>query len=91
MFRIDIAVWLTRLIAFGIASVAIYTAAFGVIDEIYQRSITVGASVILVTLTVPLIRIYSSGGGLVRARLPSDRRRADLPDGAFALLVRLGL
>ena len=55
MLRIDIPGWSIKAIAFGIAAVAIYTAAFGVIDEIYQRSITVGASVILVTLTVPLV------------------------------------
>ena len=57
--RIDIAGWLTAPIAFGIAAVAIYTAAFGVIDEIYQRSITVGASVIMVTLSVPLAHIFT--------------------------------
>ena len=91
MLRIDIPGWSIKAIAFGIAAVAIYTAAFGVIDEIYQRSITVGASVILVTLTVPLVRIYKSGGVPVRLLCPGDRRRADLLDGALALLVRLGL
>ncbi len=64
--RIDIIHWAIRLIAFAIATVAIYTAAFGVIDEIYQRSITVGASVILVALTVPLVRVCGSASALVR-------------------------
>ena len=81
---IDIAGWLTRAIAFGIASVAIYTAAFGVIDEIYQRSITVGASVILVTLTVPLVRIYTAGGRVVRAALLAV-------DGTLIALMALSL
>ena len=76
--------WLTGSIAFGIASVAIYTAAFGVIDEIYQRSITVGASVILVALAVPLVGVYGSRGGPVRAACLAI-------DGALISLMALSL
>ncbi len=84
MLRIDIPGWSIKAIAFGIAAVAIYTAAFGVIDEIYQRSITVGASVILVTLTVPLVRIYKSGGVPVRLLCLAI-------DGALISLMALSL
>ncbi len=45
---------------FAIALVAIYTAAFGIIDEIFQRSITVAVSVILTTLATPLANLYPS-------------------------------
>ena len=67
--RIEFSGLPVKLIGFGIALAAVYTAAFGVIDEIYQRSITVGASVILVTLAVPLVRIHPSARGAARAAL----------------------
>ncbi len=41
-------------IGLGIALVAFYTAGFGLIDEIYQRTVTVGVSAMLVILAVPL-------------------------------------
>ena len=69
MPRIEFSGLPVKLIGFGIALAAVYTAAFGVIDEIYQRSITVGASVILVTLAVPLVRIHPSARGAARAAL----------------------
>ena len=50
-------VWVLGL---SIALVAIYTAAFGIVDEIYQRSITVAVSVILTILATPLASIYKS-------------------------------
>ena len=43
---------LVQLIGLAIAVVAIYTSAFGVIDEIYQRSITVAASIVLTVFAV---------------------------------------
>ena len=69
MPRIEFSGLPVKLIGFGIALAAVYTAAFGVIDDIYQRSITVGASVILVTLAVPLVRIHPSARGAARAAL----------------------
>ena len=50
---------IVKTIGMGIALVVIYTASFGIIDEIYQRSITVAASVILATFAVPLVSVYS--------------------------------
>ena len=57
------------LIGFGIAVVAIHTAAFGVMDEIYQRSFTVGASVILTVFALPLVRLYPGSVGPIRLAL----------------------
>ena len=55
------------------------------IDEIYQRSITVGASVILVTLAVPLVRVVGGRpGGLVRFACLTI-------DGALISLMALSL
>ncbi len=48
------------VLGFGIAVVAIYTAAFGIIDEIFQRSITVAVSLILTILSSPLANLYPS-------------------------------
>jgi TRAP transporter 4TM/12TM fusion protein len=54
------------IIGFGIAAMAIYTAAFGVIDEIFQRTITVGVSVIMTIFAVPLVSIYKPASALAR-------------------------
>jgi TRAP transporter 4TM/12TM fusion protein len=43
-----------RIIAFGLAVSAIYTAAFGILDEVYHRSLTVGFSALLVLFSTPL-------------------------------------
>jgi TRAP-type uncharacterized transport system fused permease subunit len=48
------------VLSFCIALVAIYTAAFGIIDEIYQRSITVAVSVIVALLGTPLANLYNN-------------------------------
>jgi TRAP transporter 4TM/12TM fusion protein len=55
------------ILGFGIAVVAIYTSAFGIIDEIYQRSITVAVALILMILSSPLANLYSSKNGYVKA------------------------
>ena len=57
---------LIRTIGLGIALVAIYTAAFGVIDEIYQRSLTVGFSVILTIVAMPLVSIHKPSSSLMK-------------------------
>ncbi len=57
------------LIGFAIAATAVYTAAFGVIDEIYQRSITVGASVVLTVFAMPLARLHRPAGAALRLGL----------------------
>ena len=53
----DSLVW---ILSFCIALVAVYTAAFGIIDEIYQRSITVAVSLIVAILGSSLAKIYQS-------------------------------
>ena len=69
MRQIDIPELFVRLIGLAIALVAIYTATFGVIDEIYQRSITVGASVVLTVFAVPLVRFHPRAGAPARLGL----------------------
>ena len=59
----DNIVW---ILAAGIALVAIYTASFGIIDEIYQRSITVGVSLILAILATPMVTLYRAEQNLVK-------------------------
>ena len=54
------------LIGFCVALVAIYTAAFGIIDEIYQRSVTVAVSLILCILAYPLADQFNSRKTAVR-------------------------
>lgn len=56
---------LVWVFGFAIALVTIYTAAFGVIDEIYQRSLTVGASVVLTIFAIPLVTIYRTDSKFV--------------------------
>ena len=53
-------------LGFAIAVVAIYTAAFGIIDEIYQRSITVAVSLVLSILSFPLAKVYQSQKAYVK-------------------------
>jgi len=48
------------ILSFCIALVAIYTASFGIVDEIYQRSLTVGVSLIVAILGSPLVSIYDT-------------------------------
>lgn len=84
MRHIDISRTLVRLIGFALALMAIYTAAFGVIDEIYQRSLTVGASVILTAFALPLAGTRRSSSRLVWAGLWSV-------DIALTLLMGLSL
>ena len=67
MGQIDLPNRIVQLIGLAIAVVAIYTSAFGVIDEIYQRSITVAASIVLTVFAVPLTRVHSEAGGPLRA------------------------
>ncbi|MBT3989926.1 MAG: TRAP transporter fused permease subunit [Rhodospirillaceae bacterium] len=55
------------VLGFAIALVAIYTAAFGIIDEIYQRSITVAVSVILSIFATPLAGLYQSDKKHIKA------------------------
>ncbi|MBT7957215.1 MAG: TRAP transporter fused permease subunit [Rhodospirillaceae bacterium] len=55
------------VLGFGIAVVAIYTAAFGIIDEIFQRSITVAVSLILAILSMPLADLYNSERKSIKA------------------------
>ncbi len=66
VWRVNLPDLLVKVIGFAIAAVAIYTAAFGVIDEIYQRSITVGASVILTILAVPLALVHPTSQTMLR-------------------------
>ena len=51
----DSLVW---ILSFCIALVAIYTAAFGIIDEIYQRSLTVAVSLLVSILGSSLAKMY---------------------------------
>mgnify|MGYP003965824737 FL=1 len=67
MQRSAIPDYIVKTIGLAIALVAIYTDMFGVIDEIYQRSITVGASIILTIFAVPLVSIYRPVNGMMRA------------------------
>ena len=53
----DTIVW---VLSFCIALVAVYTAAFGIIDEIYQRSITVGVSLIIAIFGSSLAKLYQT-------------------------------
>jgi len=53
----DSIVW---VLSFCIALVAVYTAAFGIIDEIYQRSITVGVSLIIAIFGSSLAKLYQT-------------------------------
>jgi len=53
----DTIVW---ILSFCIALAAIYTAAFGIIDEIYQRSITVGVSLIIAIFGSSLAKLYQT-------------------------------
>ncbi|MEE2999765.1 MAG: TRAP transporter fused permease subunit [Pseudomonadota bacterium] len=53
----DFIVW---VLSFCIALVAIYTAAFGIIDEIYQRSITVAVSLIVAIFGSSLSKLYQT-------------------------------
>lgn len=69
MRQVDFSEMVVWLIGIAIALVAIYTATFGVIDEIYQRSITVGASIVLTVFAVPLVRVYSRARGAARLGL----------------------
>lgn len=62
----NISYWIVRIIGLGIGIIAIYTAAFGVIDEIYQRSLTVGFSVVLTIFAMPLVRLHNSPLAWVR-------------------------
>lgn len=57
---------LVKLISLALAIMAILTAAFGVYDEIYQRSLSVGASVILVTLASPLVSHHTISSAPLR-------------------------
>ena len=66
MRRSDVPERVVMLIGFAIAAAAVYTAAFGVIDEIYQRSITVGASVVLTVFAMPLARLHRPAGAALR-------------------------
>ena len=53
----DAIVW---VLSFCIASVAVYTAAFGIIDEIYQRSITVAVSLIVANFGSSLAKLHQT-------------------------------
>ena len=53
----DSIVW---ILSFCIALVAIYTSAFGIIDEIYQRSITVAVSLIVAIFGTSLAKLYQT-------------------------------
>ena len=53
----DTIVW---VLSFCIALVAVYTATFGIIDEIYQRSITVGVSLIIAIFGSSLAKLYQT-------------------------------
>lgn len=48
------------ILALGIVVAAFRTAGFGMFDEVYQRSSTVGVAAILVVLANPLSRIFSN-------------------------------
>ena len=61
--------FIVKTIGLGIALVVIYTASFGIIDEIFQRSITIAASVTLTIFSVPLISIYKFDSRTMRAAL----------------------
>ena len=50
----------------GIALVAIYTAAFGIIDEIYQRSLTVAVSLIVAIFGSSLARVYQTENNKIK-------------------------
>ena len=53
----DAIVW---VLSFCIALVAVYTAAFGIIDEIYQRSITVAVSLIVAIFGSSLAKLHEA-------------------------------
>ena len=53
----DAIVW---ILSFCIASVAVYTAAFGIVDEIYQRSITVAVSLIVAIFGSSLAKLHQT-------------------------------
>ena len=53
----DSIVW---VLSFCIALVAVYTAAFGIVDEIYQRSITVAVSLIVAIFGSSLAKLYQT-------------------------------
>ena len=53
----DSIVW---ILSFCIALVAIYTSAFGIIDEIYQRSITVAVSLVVSIFGSSLAKLYQT-------------------------------
>jgi len=53
----SIIVW---FLSFLVAIVAVYTAAFGIVDEIYQRSITVAVSIVISIFGTSLSRVYKT-------------------------------
>jgi len=53
----SIIVW---FLSFLVAIVAVYTAAFGIVDEIYQRSITVAVSIIISIFGTSLSHVYKT-------------------------------
>ena len=48
------------ILSFCIALVAVYTAAFGIFDEIYQRSITVAVSLIVAIFGSSLAKLHQT-------------------------------
>ena len=54
-------------LALALVTIAFYTAAFGIYDEVYQRSITVGIAALLTILLKPLNAIYRPTSGFRRA------------------------
>ena len=53
----------TTLAALLLAGLAFYTAGFGMFDEVYQRSSTVGVAAVLVILLMPLASIHQFESG----------------------------
>ena len=81
----DAIVW---ILSFCIASVAVYTAAFGIIDEIYQRSITVAVSLIVAIFGSSLAKLHQTESHNIKICLlytspsPRDKRQSRMPSSA---------
>ena len=75
----DSIVW---ILSFCIALVAVYTAAFGIIDEIYQRSLTVAVSLLVSILGSSLAKMY-----------PTENQRAKIGQWSidFVLIFLIAL
>jgi TRAP transporter 4TM/12TM fusion protein len=69
----DAIVW---VLSFCVALVAVYTAAFGIIDEIYQRSLTVAVSLLISILGSSLSKLY-----------PTENQTATIGQWAIDLIL----